>query len=98
MHEIDVDVGLTVPPKVHNVRVVSIGANYMTIVWDTPASWRFDGIDSYEVSYYAEGSENMSFEFTKQMNVTLDNLLQQTKYAFKVSLVYIQFEFCSTSD
>jgi len=77
---------ITVPPKVANIRIVSIGANFIMLTWDPPQSRHFE-IETYEVSYYADGStsENMSFGFTKQPNITLDNLLQQTKYAFKVS-------------
>jgi hypothetical protein len=75
-----------VPPKVANVRIVSIGANFITIAWDAPQNRHFE-IETYEVLYNADGStsENMSFGYTKQPNITLDSLLQQTKYAFKVS-------------
>jgi Fibronectin type III domain len=77
---------------VSNIRIVSIGANFFTIAWDAPQNRHFE-IETYEVLYNADGStsENMSFGYTKQPNVTLDNLLQQTKYAFKVSDVLPSF-------
>ena len=75
-----------VPPKVANVRIVSIGANFIMLAWDPTQNRNFE-IETYEVMYYADGStsENQSSGITKQPNITLDNLLQQTKYAFKVS-------------
>ena len=71
-----------VPPKVANLRIVSIGADNILLAWDSP---REPHIDAYDVTFYAVGSnENASTVYTKYSNITFQNLMQQTKYSFQV--------------
>ena len=75
---------MTVPSKVSNLRVISIGAHYIILAWDPQRDVNMN-VEAYDVSYSTEGSsENASAVYTRQPNVTFQNLLQQTKYAFKV--------------
>ena len=79
---------LTVPPKVRNIRFVNIGAHFISLVWDVAEDAHVSSDVSYDVTYYdAEDSapENASVVITRHPNVTLDDLLPQTKYAFRAS-------------
>jgi len=78
---------LPVPPKVRNIRIVNIGSDFISLLWDVAQETRTNVDVTYHVTYYAEVSatENASVVITKHPNITLDGLLSQTKYAFRAS-------------
>ena len=77
---------VSVPAQVANLRVISVGMDYITLGWEPPPPEPGVHIQTYEVRYYVgESVENASrLETGNRHNLTLSNLLPQTEYSFQV--------------
>ena len=70
--------------KVSNVRVTSVGTDYVSIVWDVPTDAQ---VVEYEVKYWIADAvvANTSSLFGNRTNATIAGVAQQSKYTFLVS-------------
>jgi len=73
---------------VTHVRVAEIGANHVTLVWQSPDG---DSAVIYEVSYWTDDLQrNTSVAYSFHANITLRDLRQQAVYMFRVSRLSAQ--------
>jgi hypothetical protein len=76
---------------VSDVRVVSVGVDYITLGWEPPIQDPHITIERYEVRYsVSELNENSTaVDVGRWQNLTLNRLRPQTQYHFQVGRMLI---------
>ncbi len=78
---------LSVPAKVHNLRIARVGSDSVTVAWEHPKD-PYTKMEEFQIQYSQKQKPNTTQNvFTTNFNHTFPGLQLQTEYVFMVSFV-----------